>query len=277
MSGLFIETDNALGSFTGDVDDGIALTQLLISKVKINAITSIYGNTKERDAYKNTKNLLSYFNSSIPVLHGPENRNDTTYESIDFLKKLNESFAFMALGPLTSLAALVKNHPEVQSKIEKVYIVGGNLTSKGFLPPFWPMEFNLYLDRKAADTVINKSDLNIQLVTLEQAKRLTFTKRIKDVLKQDVVGNYILKNVKCWQLRNLILKQKMAFPIWDLVATLSYTVPELFSYASENVLFQENGLIKKHPDGREVEVIKDFDSEKVIEAFLLEFSRRSIS
>ena len=272
MSGLFVETDNALGSLTGDVDDGIALTQLLKSKTSINGISSIYGNTKERGSYNNTKKLLSYFNSSIPLLHGPEDQHDTTSESIDFLKQLKESFTFMALGPLTTLSTLVRSSPEVQSKIEKVYIVGGNLTSNGFLPPFWPMEFNLFLDRKAADTVINKSELRIQLVTLDQAKRLTFTKKIHDVLKKEALGNYILKNVKFWQLRSLILKQKMTFPLWDLVATLSYTAPELFSYASENVLFKENGLIKKHPGGREVEVITDFDSEKVTEAFLLGFS-----
>ena len=69
----------------------------------------------------------------------------------------------MALGPLTALATIVKNNPQVQAKIEKVYIVGGNLTSKDFSLSYWLMGFNLSLDKRLLIQLSIKVNLQFNL------------------------------------------------------------------------------------------------------------------
>ncbi len=52
---FWIDTDNALGSPHGDVDDAFALAALLTAGAPVAALSSVAGNTSEPRAFANTR------------------------------------------------------------------------------------------------------------------------------------------------------------------------------------------------------------------------------
>ena len=62
------------------------------------------------------------------------------------LAALPDGAAIVAIGPLTNVAAAVERDRELLRRAS-LRVVGGNLSSVGFLPPLWPHEFNFARDR----------------------------------------------------------------------------------------------------------------------------------
>src|ERR1041384_7895097 len=124
-SSFFIDSDNALGSHRGDVDDAYAIAALLGAKADVAAIGACDGNTSAEQAYANNLRLASLFDYRGPVL--------PAHESRDFLRTFPGRV--LALGPLTNIVD-ARNASEI-------VIVGGNSSTRGRWPPTWPHEFNL--------------------------------------------------------------------------------------------------------------------------------------
>lgn len=84
-------------------------------------------------------------------------------DNIDRILKLS-SMTYVVLGPCSNLAWILKNYPDIKSKIDQVVIMGGGLTRKGNITPY--AEFNFFQDPVAVNVVI-ASDLPVYLVTLD--------------------------------------------------------------------------------------------------------------
>ena len=54
---VYIDTDNAMSSSRGDVDDGFAVAAMLCSQLTVLGISSVSGNTDASSAYENNKVL----------------------------------------------------------------------------------------------------------------------------------------------------------------------------------------------------------------------------
>jgi len=63
---LFIDSDNAMGSPSGDVDDGLALAALIRSGATIAAIAAVAGNTSAPLAYDNNRALCQLLDCDAP-------------------------------------------------------------------------------------------------------------------------------------------------------------------------------------------------------------------
>ncbi len=77
---------------------------------------------------------------------------DAVTEMREVLLESEVDMTIICLGPLTNLANLLKKHPEVKSKIEKIVISGGLLDDDKQNP--YP-SFNICMDPEAAEIVIN--------------------------------------------------------------------------------------------------------------------------
>src|SRR5215210_3670745 len=103
---LLIDTDNAMGSAKGDVDDGLAVAALLRSGLPV-ILASVAGNTREEEADRNNRTLGALCGYPGPYLRAGEV--DGRVERV------------VALGPLTNVASLL-------GRVSEIVIVGSNVS-----------------------------------------------------------------------------------------------------------------------------------------------------
>ena len=111
---------------------------------------------------------LSYGNLSTSAqhVHGidglgdigllPQNISFETDTDQEFYEKAlneNDSVDLVTLGPLTNIALLVQNYPDLLHKINHCYIMGGSSNALGNVTKF--AEYNFWVDPEAADIVLN--------------------------------------------------------------------------------------------------------------------------
>ncbi|XP_072269067.1 pyrimidine-specific ribonucleoside hydrolase RihA-like isoform X2 [Pyxicephalus adspersus] len=184
------------------VDDAQALMMALAApEVEVLAITCCFGNTTAENVCRNVLRVLHLCNRmEIPVFCGASqsflgeinpkcvhfgsdglgDEGDPQSPGLEHIQKENAVHALIriinehegqvsvvALGPLTNLALAVKIDPTLPKKINKLYIMGGNLEGRGN----WTVcaEFNFYLDPEAAYIVINSFTCPIFIAALEFA------------------------------------------------------------------------------------------------------------
>ena len=80
----------------------------------------------------------------------------------------------VAIGPLTNVAAAIAVSPALPGRVS-LSVVGGNLTSRGPLPPVWPHEFNFAKDRAAARAVLGAKWRRLVLYPLDAMRRMRCT------------------------------------------------------------------------------------------------------
>ena len=114
---LFVDSDNALGSPRGNVDDAFALTALIRSGIDLAAISSVGGNVPEPEAFANIERLCRALEWNGALLRGKDAR--TVLHVFPF--------RVLALGPLTNVCAA--------TDAEEIILVGGSLHSLGHWPP----------------------------------------------------------------------------------------------------------------------------------------------
>ncbi len=260
---IFIDTDNACGSLFGDIDDAFALSALLAADTNIVGICSIFGNTSARQSLKNCETLLSFFSKKkhgldIPLIEGCHSRSGGSENLASFFRSNSEVFRYAALGPLTNLAHLLEVHGQTFAKnISEVLLIGSNSVSKGRMPPIWPHEFNVTKDRVAAKKVFS-SGLNLTIFPLNIARRLIF--KPSDIASlPGPIKSYLVKHSRRWVLRNVCLKGRSFFPVWDLVAAMYLLIPTLYTYRITTASFSRLGHLAFDEGSRPVKLITGFD------------------
>lgn len=187
---IHIDTDPGL-------DDLLALALALASpEVKVEGITTVAGNARIEAVTENTLRLLALAGVDIPVgrgatgplaltavnaedLHGvdgrrglplPEPRTRPSATAPEVLRhSLRERHVeqIVALGPLTNIANLLQDEPELLHDVELVWmggtLSGGNVTAVA--------EFNAYADPRAADEILT-ADLEIRVIGLDVTEQV---------------------------------------------------------------------------------------------------------
>ncbi|KAG9492231.1 hypothetical protein GDO78_000640 [Eleutherodactylus coqui] len=182
------------------VDDAQALMLALAAPhVDILGITCCHGNTSLDNVCRNVLRVLKVCNRlQIPVYggaarsllgnclhashyHGVDGLGDVPDPSspdLDFLQKehavlamiriVNENpgqVTLVATGPLTNLALAVNMDPAFPQKIKSLFIMGGNMESRGNVTVCG--EFNFACDPEAAYIVLNRFDCPTHIATWE--------------------------------------------------------------------------------------------------------------
>ncbi|XP_078078999.1 nucleoside hydrolase-like [Mustelus asterias] len=186
------------------VDDAQALMMALAApNVQILGITCTHGNTKIENVCRNVLRVLKICQrTEIPVFrgagysllgeqlnadhyHGKDGLGDAPDPSAPGLEHIQAEHAVNALiriatekadqvslvatGPLTNVALAFKMDPTFPSKLKHLYIMGGNMESRGNVTMC--SEFNFAADPEAAYIVLNHFACPIYIATWEYCLR----------------------------------------------------------------------------------------------------------
>lgn len=206
------------------IDDALAIIFALKSGIiKIEAITTVAGNTSLLNSTKNALKVLELINMrSVPVYMGAETpligeiynseevhgknglagldgkapqQTPQDAHALDFLSSYfttnKQDTSLIALGPLTNLANLSLKFPKVLSNIKELIIMGGAIHIVGNISP--QAEFNIFCDPKAADLVFKSNIQNITLVPLDVTRKVIFTPDHLQTISDAKIKNRELK------------------------------------------------------------------------------------
>ena len=185
------------------IDDAVAMFLALKNpKIDIKLFVCGRGNTTVDNTAENTFDLLDYVDApNIPVVKGKEPsekrkvlirkaHGDNGLGNYEFANKTkrkplsvssdeaiydvackNQDLIIITFGPLTSLASAIDTHPDLCSKVSKLFVMGGSLLEKESNPT--PRaEFNTASDPESAETVL-KSNMQIVMVPSEIGRTAT--------------------------------------------------------------------------------------------------------
>lgn len=168
------------------IDDTFALVYAINQeKFDIKAIHSVAGNVELKYTTRNARFVVKALDADyIPVCEGAKHpllrkpdyatsvhgetglgdatvyeedlaelSKDTAFQSaVKILENAEEPITYVALGPLTNVAILLKARPDLKEKIKEFVIMGGS-TVQGNATPY--AEFNFYADPHSAYIVMN--------------------------------------------------------------------------------------------------------------------------
>ena len=97
----------------------------------------------------------------------------------DVLRGAPEPVALIPVGPLTNIAALLREHPDLKGKISRVSLMGGSIGLGNTTPA---AEFNIYVDPEAAREVF-ESGLPITMSGLDVTHRTGVGRAERDRLR----------------------------------------------------------------------------------------------
>lgn len=240
---LLIDSDNAMGSAMGDVDDGLAVAALLKSDLPVAALTSVGGNTTQARADRN--------NRALGALCG--------YAGPYRIEPWSEPLRIVALGPLTNVAAWLER------PISEIVIVGSNVSSPGRFPPWWPHEFNLTHDRPAARAVFSSS-VPLTVVPLDVARKMRVGKPDLAEL-YGPLGEHLRRHSKRWLRRSRLLRWSSTFPAYDLPAAMYAIDPSLVEVVETTARCRPNLWIDYGSGGRPVRLVRGFDPRELWRRF----------
>ena len=166
-------------------DDVLAILLALAhpDQLTIKGITTVAGNSTVENVTDNIQKVLDYLDYPIPVamgnarplrrepepqpmahgvsgMDGPELPAATSKldprGAVEFLHDeillQKEPVVLVTLAPLTNIALLLEQYPDVKAKIARICMMGGSLNGGNILPR---SEFNIYHDPEAAKIVFN--------------------------------------------------------------------------------------------------------------------------
>lgn len=221
---LFVNSDNAMGSPRGDVDDAYALAALIAAHAPLAAISSCRGNTSEARAHRNNVRIAELFHWAGPVIGAVEAR-----------ERLR-SFPgrVLALGPLTNIIGA--------RRAKEIIVVGGNSVSRGRWPPLWPYEFNLTRDRSATRAVF-ALDVPLTIFPLDVARQLTISIGDLDAIG-GTAGDYLRQGSRRWFSHLRRYRFTKRFPIYDLAPALYALDDRGFVFSETTALMRTNTSLR---------------------------------
>ncbi len=185
------------------IDDAVALMLALASPGEIDlvGISTTGGNIGRQGVFENAHRLLQLFGrqNDFPVgfgwgeekdtpaashIHGADGMGETglplagepeKIPSVELLAQLvrehSGKLVMVAVGPLTNVAALLREYPDCKKNIARLVIMGGAVKMSGNVTP--AAEANIYKDPQAAAEVFS-SGLPLQLVPLDATLKALF-------------------------------------------------------------------------------------------------------
>lgn len=267
-----------------DVDTGLddALAILLASdlpQLHLIGIACVSGNAPVENTYANTRHIAKQLDLKMPIakgaayplankiLHAHEVHGSSglgqfkiepefdkhmipasrLYEKL--LSEAEEPVTIIATGPLTNLAHVIQNHPELKEKIKAISIMGGSL-GVGNVTHY--AEFNAHFDPEAFDIVLR---CGIPLIMagfqLTTTVRIN-TKDIQDQIQDPLPVQQFFLDLLDYTIENA---KKRGFTkggaLNDSVAVAAVAFPELFKTQEKAI------VIKLHKDEHRAETVED--------------------
>jgi pyrimidine-specific ribonucleoside hydrolase len=178
---VWIDTDPALGEPDRDVDDGFALAQAFGSpELDIRGVSIVFGNAPlDRGLLIGRRLVRDFGPSGLRVTAGaagPEALGLDTDASRALADALGQRpLTVLALGPATNVATVLRNHPDLTSRIVRIIAVAvrrpGQKFSTGAANSKGHRDFNFELD-PAAFQVLLASGVPLVLAPFEISSKI---------------------------------------------------------------------------------------------------------
>ncbi len=243
---IWVDFDPACGvRKAADVDDCLALIPLLTAKdLQVVGISTTYGNAKIEQTHETALRLASVLNAqgiSVPTIYRGAESNSRMSEEVQLA--LRDALAVgeltvIALGPLTNIAFLLAEHPELRSNLSKLIVVMGKQPGQLFHPsegstkgifghgPIFS-DMNFKKDPMAAEFVFN-SGVDITLIPYELGRQAIITPADIDLLAQSgSVGRWLAERSQDWLYYWSRFVGREGFYPFDLMAVAYLLEPEL--------------------------------------------------
>ncbi len=185
---VWIDSDPACdGRSVHDIDDCWALTRALQEEsLVVRGISTVFGNSSEANSFDVLIRLLGqvgHFDAAVPVFRGASQPLAVeTHEHNEAAAALaaalgREPITIITLGPLTNIASLIHEYPEVIPNIASLVVVAGQRPEQGarFHPGssqlFHVHDFNFRKDVEAFQLILD-AELPLTLLPYEVAAKV---------------------------------------------------------------------------------------------------------
>jgi inosine-uridine nucleoside N-ribohydrolase len=164
---VWIDTDPSVAPGGKEVDDGFALIQAFHSpELDIRGVSVVYGNAPLETAFPIGCEIVERFGPPGLRVHRGADHAKQLGEETDAVRALAnalraDKLTILALGPVTTIATLIKNHPDLAVRIEEVVAVAGRRRGQSFQArPEQPIpfpDFNFELDPDGFQILLDSS------------------------------------------------------------------------------------------------------------------------
>ncbi len=243
---IWLDTDLMIGlkdKNAREVDDAVALIMALKhpDKVQLVGISTV---TYVNYGYGVAQNLLKWYNKTgrnIPVYRGSDTlrdigrENDATQAMAAALRR--EKMPILAIGPVTNVATLIKNHPDLISQIEEVVVCAGRTPGLPFKPGLEKLsagDYNFEKDPEAF-RVLFDAGVRVVLSGYECSVYTLLGKTDIDFLNgsKRPGDQWLYDQFRPWQLYNKQLFGIDGFVPWDTTPLGYLTHPNYFKYYTD--------------------------------------------
>jgi len=163
---------------------------------------------------------------------------DGIFLMAEILKESEEKISIIATGPLSDIASLLIEYPQVKEKIECISIMGGGVKFGNWTPS---AEYNIYADPEAADIVFN-SGISLFMAGLDVTEKALVTPEDLERIKQ--INNKVSEVVYKWIdffIRYPLKLGYLGAPVHDPCAVLMLSNPEIFKFKDLHIDIELNG------------------------------------
>ena len=136
---VWMDVDPAVLRGGHEPDDGLALLEAFHSpELEVRGVSVVFGNSPVDVGYPNAREIVERFGpEGLRVYKGAASRaelgreNDATRALALALRR--EPLTILALGPVTNVATVLKNHPELSARVEAIVAVAGRRPGQRFV------------------------------------------------------------------------------------------------------------------------------------------------
>ncbi|MCG8414461.1 MAG: nucleoside hydrolase [Pseudomonadales bacterium] len=243
---VWVDFDPACGvRKAADVDDCLALVPLLrAADYHVVGISTTYGNAKIEQTHETALRLASVLNAqgiSVPTIYRGAESNSRKSEEVQLA--LRDALAvgeltIIALGPLTNIAFLIAEYPELRTNISRLVVVMGKQPGQLFHPSEGSTEgifghgpifsdMNFKKDTMAAEFLF-QSGIDITLIAYELGRQAIITATDIDLLADSSeVGRWLADRSQDWLYYWSRFVGREGFYPFDLMAVAYLLEPEL--------------------------------------------------
>lgn len=277
-------------------DDAVALLVAGAYRLDVDTVVSVYGNVSHENTHRNLCNLNAMLGINARVIKGasvPLDGNGFSAEHVhgangvggvelpmavqakgsdDFAKEVYERIKelgkvdYVALGPLTNLAAVLKHYPDSTKYINTLTIMGA-----GFEVSNIPhnAEFNIGCDPTAAK-IIFESGIETKLIPLDVTHKIALSADEISYITGDAAGGIKGKmaDIMRYNYKTAIAKNDEGALVHDATAVIAYRHPERFTGLKVSVKVDGYGATTYTQNGN-VTVYLDADRQFVVEQLKL--------
>lgn len=237
-------------------------------------------NSRAVNQFPEAWRTASYSFNSLPILN--ESGKMVTKEAaqpahLDMVTKLEnatEPVTVVMTGPLTDLARALDAAPEIETKIAKLYWMGGSLDGHGNVVQVnadGTQEWNAFWDPYAVERVL-ASSIPMEVIGLESSEELPLTNELK--MHWAGLRKYPAVDL-AGQAYSLLVNppiQTAQLYFWDILTVISALYPEVVLTAEKRkVKVITNGTaagrMEEDPNGREITLVTKADKDLFFKKF----------